>query len=459
MGSCIGIGNCRRIAICGLLTGAVFIGRATHAQGWQLATNLTLKVAVTASETYDDNVFILNTKPYPYIVPPTGFTISEPNVSSPVTTITPSLALNYKPCTAFAAMLSYSPEIVTYHCAQSEDHVTHRGVYNFSGKIQDVTYESLNNVTYIDGSDSGYITIRPGDCRCVGGIPLRDRRDALIFRDGLRVTFPVKQWFLRPVTSIYFHNFMTAQYANLAVNKTNYLYDNFIDRWDVNGGLDIGYEAFHNTKLVVGYRYGHQHQGTVPTEVPSGSGNVVIQSSPYDNDYQRVLFGFEGNPFSWLQFAVLAGPDFRSWNYATPTGFDRDEVLCYADGVITLTPTKNDTFALRVTRFEQPAYTSQSMYQDIKYNVLWRHKFTSQFTAAAGFTAYYGDWQPPVDRKDWIYTPTVIASYAFNSHFSAEASWLYDNAISCVPTSPSAPYSPGREYTRNLVSLGVNYTF
>jgi len=459
MGVCLGIGNGRSIVICGLLTGAVCISESTHAQGWKLATNLTVKAAVTASETYDDNVYILNSRPNPDVNPPSGFTISEPNKESFVTTVTPSLALDYRPSTAFTAILSYAPEIATYHCAHSEDHVTHRGVYNFSGRIQELTYESLNSVTWIDGSDSSYITIRPGDCRCIGGIPLRDRREALIFKDGLTLTIPAQKWFFRPVARIYFHDFQTAQYANLAVNRTSYIYDNFIDRWDVNGGLDIGYKALRNTKLVVGYRYGHQHQGTVPTEVPSGSGNVVIRSSPYDNDYQRILFGIEGTPFSWLKLAVLAGPDFRNWNESTPAGFNRGEVLWYIDGTATLTPTTNDTFTVRITRYEQPAFTSQSVYQDVKYDVVWRHKITSHFTAGAGFTAYLGDWQAPVHRTDWIYTPSVMASYAFSPHFSAEASWSYDNAKSRVPTGPNAPYSKGREFTRNLVSLAVNYSF
>jgi hypothetical protein len=113
----------------------------------------------------------------------------------------------------------------------------------------------------------------------------------------------------------------------------------------------------------------------------------------------------------------------------------------------------------RATRYEQPAFTSQSMYEDIKYDLTWRHKFTAKFTAGAGLTFYIGDWQAPVSREDWILTPSVMASYAFNPHLMGEIAWSYDSAESQVSTSPRAPYSKGRDFTRNLVSLGLKYTF
>jgi hypothetical protein len=417
----------------------------TQAHAWQLATNLTLKAGITVKETYDDNVFILDTPPNPAVTPPAGFPISEPKKESFVTSVTPNVAFDYRPCAAFAATLSYAPEIVTYHNAHSEDHVAHRGALNFSGKIEGVAYESLNSLTWIDGNDLGPVTIRPGDCRAIGGLPLRDRRDALIFKDGIKVTIPAGKWFFRPVFCAYVHDFHTKQFAN--TNSSQFIYDNFVDRWDVNGGIDIGYEAFEKTKLVAGYRYGHQQQG-----------ELLGADSPYSSDYQRFLLGIEGTPAPWLKLAVLAGPDVRDWCGGTRPGFDRDEVVWFIDGTMTLSPTKNDTAIIRVTRYEQPAFTSHSIYEDIKYDLTWRHKFTGKFSAGAGFTAYLADWQAPVHREDWVYTTSVMAGYAFNAHLSAEVSWSYDWVENKVPVSRSA-YAEGREFTRNLVSLAVKYLF
>lgn len=115
---------------------------------------------------------------------------------------------------------------------------------------------------------------------------------------------------------------------------------------------------------------------------------------------------------------------------------------------------------LRWTQFEQPAFSSQSVYQDIKYDLTWRHKFTDHFTAGAGFTLYIGDWQQPVNRDDWIYTPSVTASYAFDKHWSAEFNYSLDLVDSRVSTSAEgAAYADGREYSRDLVSLAVKYVF
>jgi len=429
-----------------IVLGTAALTATAGAQGWKLSSNLTFKADLAFKETYDDNVFILNTKPDPTITPPTGVTISEPKKGSLVTTVIPGMSLNYGPRNEFTATVSYAPEFSWYHSTHSEDYLAHRGAINFSGKLDEVTYEWLNGITQINGSDLGYITIRPGDCRCVGGIPLRDRRDAAIYRNSLRITIPANNWFFRPVLNAYVHDFQTEQRPNLT--PTQYIYDNFVDRWDLGGGLDVGYAAFAKTKLVVGYRYGHQEQGKLLGVV-----------SPYSNDYQRFLLGIEGTPATWLKLAVLAGPDIRNWDSATPVGFDRNELLIWLDGTVTILPTQVDTVTFRATHYEQPAFTSQSMYEDIKYDLIWRHSFTDKFTASAGFTFYIGNWQPPANRDDWILTPSVMTSYMFNAHLKGEIAWSYDSATSQVPTSPKAPYSEGRNFTRNLVSVGLKYSF
>lgn len=45
----------------------------------------------------------------------------------------------------------------------------------------------------------------------------------------------------------------------------------------------------------------------------------------------------------------------------TNARFDQDEILWWIDGTITVLPTAADTLVFRVTRFEQPAFTSHSV--------------------------------------------------------------------------------------------------
>ena len=60
------------------------------------------------------------------------------------------------------------------------------------------------------------------------------------------------------------------------------------------------------------------------------------------------------------------------------------------------------------------------MYEDITYEIAWKHKFDDQWAASAGFKVYAGDWQQPVNRNDWIYTPSAGLTYNYDKHLSAE---------------------------------------
>jgi hypothetical protein len=412
-------------------------------------TNVTWNADLTLKETYDDNVYLQDIQPAPANVAAAaaaGLHAVPAGKSSFVTTLLPHFTMSYKPEAEFNVTVGYAPEIALYTSAEDEDYIAHRGTLNFSGKCENVTWELLNSATFVEGSAVGPTFARPDDVPAIGGIPLRDRREQFFFRNGFRLTLPFGKWFVRPVVASYDHDFMTHQRTSVT---TNYYYENYIDRQDVNGGVDAGYDVGKKTFLVLGYRYGHQDQG-----------ELLGVRSPYNSTYHRVLAGVEGAPVKWLKLNVQLGPEFRRFDPGTAAGFNRNEVLCYADASATVIPTKADTVSLRWTRFEQPAFSSQSVYEDIKYDLAWRHKFCDQFTAGAGFTVYVGDWQTPVNRNDWIYTPSAMASYTFNNHLSAEFAWSYDWVQNKVSTSaPGAAWADGREFTRNLVSLAVKYAF
>jgi len=417
------------------------------------STNLTWKAEASAKETYDSNVYLQDNAPNPNYVTAAqaaGLRPVQANKGSFVTTLTPKVGLDYKPSAAFNLSAAYSPEIALYTSAEDEDYVTHRGTLNFNGAVDKTSWELLNAGTYIQGSTQGPTFARPDDIPAIGGIPLRDRRAAFIFRNGFRLTQTVGDWIFRPVASAYIHDFQTQQ--RYQSDKSQFSYENYVDRQEISGGLDIGYKAFKDTYLVVGYRYGRQDQYTLP-----GTNNTTLHS-PYGNYYHRILLGVEGSPASWLKLAVLAGPDIRRFDAGTPAGFNRNNMLVYWDASATVLPDKNDTLTLKSTRYEQPAFSSFSMYQDIKTDLAWRHKFNDQLSAQIGFTLYIGDWQQPVNRDDWIYTPNTAVTYTFNKHLSAEFAYSYDWVDSKVPAS-AEPLTESHEFTRHLVSLAVKYAF
>jgi hypothetical protein len=409
-----------------------------------MSTNVQWRVEAAVRETFDSNVYIQDLEPA--INVPGAV---EANKESFVTTVSPRIFADYAACPAFKAMLSYTPDFTWYHSASSEDNMTHRFGVNFGGAVGKGVYDLQNSFTYIDGSSEGPIFGRPGDIPAIGGIPLRDRREAFVYRSGFRYTHMFGNWMLRPVASAYVHDFKTEQ--RVTPFGSPYVYENYIDRQDISGGLDAGYQLTKDLRLVAGYRYGRQDQYTLLTA--AGTAN-----SPYDNAYNRVLLGVEGAPWPWLKLAITAGPDIRQFDNDIP-GFEDGELLYYVEASASFLPSKQDTVTLSNRRYEQPAFSSFSMYEDITYDLTWRHKFNSRWAASAGFRIYIGDWQAPVNREDWIYTPSVGLAYTHNQHLSAELAYSYDWVENQVPASASgAAFAEGREFTRHLVYLSLKYS-
>ena len=416
-----------RIALCSftLAVTGVLSPATSHAQSVPPQSPWVFSSGIAVKETYDSNVFLQDVG-------------ALDHKSSMVSSVTPSLALTYQPGPAFKAAFTYAPEVAWYHSYSSENYVAHRAAINLSGKSGATAWELNNALTGIDGSDLGptFDIANGGAVPALGGIPLRDRRDAIIYRNNFKLTQTIGKWFIRPVVSSYVHDFETKQ-------KTTPGYENYVDRNEVSGGLDVGYEAWDKTWLVLGYRYGHQHQG-----------ELLGIDSLYSNDYQRVLAGVEGNPAPWLKLSLLGGPDFRNFSATTlPPTFNPDALLFYLDASATVTLGKSDTLTVILTRFEQTAFSSQSMYEDVVYSLGWRHQCNEQFAVNLGLKIYQGDWQSPVRRNDIIYTPSVGVTYTFNKQLSADLGWSYDTVNSEIPS------TDGREFTRNLVSLGAKYTF
>jgi hypothetical protein len=392
----------------------------TPSSPWSISASISIK------EGYDDNVFLQDV---------TALADRE----SWVTTIIPRIGLTYQKNKSFKATLSYSPEASIYHSEQTESNVGHRGLLNFSGVSNKTAWEFNNSLLRIDGDRLGPNFLPGGDIPAIGGVPLRDRRDAAIVRNTTKVTTTFKDWFVRPNFSLYHHDFKTEQHARVGRFAG---YENYIDRYELNGGIDIGRKVADSTWLVFGYRLGHQEQG-----------KLLGVNSVYSNNYHRILAGIEGTPKKWLKLNLLAGPDIRDFDDNTPANFNRDEVIYYVEATATITPTKRDTILITSKRYEQPAFASHSVYEDITYDFAWRRKPTDKLTYGIGFRIYGGDWQGPVNREDWIYTPTAMLSYAINKRWSAEADYSYDWVDSTVPNTRA------REYIRNVASFGLKFTF
>lgn len=379
--------------------------------------------SLAVKEEYDSNVYLQDVGPLA-------------GAESFVTTVLPSVGIKYTAGPEAAVSLSYAPEIAFFHSEPTEDFVLHRIGLGAGGKISKTEWDLQNALVVIDGSDEGLVFSAPGGAGAAGGPRVRDRRDATMYRGGLKVTQGIGKVLVRPVVSAYVHDWQTKHSA-----VPGYL--NFVDRKDFNGGVDVGAVVYHGTRAFVGYRYGVQDQA-----------KLLSYPEEYDNQYHRVLFTFEGAPWKWLKLGISLGPEFRHYgDDVSPLFQDTNELNLFVDGSVTLTLGSADTVVLSVKQFEQPGFGGRSTYEDLTYDVTWRHKFGPKLTLSVIGRAYNTDFTYPTMRDDWVMTAGVAATYAITKPLNVELSYTFEDGESRVPN------TAGRDYAREVVALGVKYTF
>lgn len=414
------------------LLGMAFTFGLTSAHAdWQPATNLTFKAAVGTKVAYDSNVYLQDTDPAP------GVPGAVPaNHGSWIFSVMPQIGVDYQACEAFKVTTGYSGEYTWFNSAASEDHMIHRFPLNASGKVGETDWKIGNAFTYIDGSNQGPVFGAPGQVPAIGGIPMRDRRDALIYKGSLGVQQPLgKGWFIRPEATAYVHDF----YAEQRPSPAGGTYENYVDRQEITGGAHVGRDTGRNTALSLGYVYGRQDQFSLRGV-----------DSPYDNSLHRVLVGLKGSPWKWVRLDLLAGPDFRDFDNRI-AGFDDQEVVAYVLSTVTFLPSPKDSVVLFNKRYEQPAFGGPSMYEDVTYKAAWVRRWRPELTSSLSFQAYLGDWKLPAKRVDWIYTPAASLTYVWNKKVTVELAYSYDWT--------DCEYSDGRNFSRHIGSLMLGYRF
>lgn len=406
------------------LSSALGAEPAVTPSAWKTTSSLTLR------ESYDSNVFLQDHAPSPSVLG-----AAPARLGSFVTSAAVAWNVEARAADGLVFTGGYAPEAVRYHSASSEDYVAHRVQLALSRRAASTAWSATNSLVWTDGSKDAPIFGGPGGAPALGGIPLRDRRAALVDRSALKFETTSGRWLFRALAAGYWHDFRTNQLRQTGCA-------NYIDRSEVSAGFDVGYELRPKTRVIAGFRLARQTQA-----------ELYGVDSPYDSTRRRFVAGLEGTPVAWLQLNLLAALETRSFAAATPAGFDRDKHLLWIDASATATPTKRDTLTLTVRRAEQPASTSISVYEDTAGELTWRHKCSDRIAASAALKIWTGIWQPPAVRRDRVCTPTLQLQFTVNTHCVVEATWSYDDARSGIPS------TEGREFTRHVCGLSARYTF
>lgn len=408
------------------------------------------ELSLAAKEGYDSNVYLSGADQH--FMPAHTTTLKDR--SSWLTTISPKIELNLAPLMGAPKSLetfsvSYAPDFVIYHDEPTESYNAHRVGTLVKGRSDAVSFCLENSFVYIDGDKEA--PIYPGGyVSAYATAAPRERREQIQDRTKFFLRLDAGKWFIRPVASLLYYDMMT----NLK-NETGY--QNYPDRYDLNGGVDLGYKITPQLAATLGYRYGHQFQEQFSWDKFSAP-----------SDYQRVLFGIEGKPFPWLKTEIQAGPDFRDYSPNTPTHItpvdDKHPVKFYGEAALTADLTSSDVLAFKFRQFQWVSSVGRIPYQDTVFDLCYRRKISDKLRAEFSAKAMDADYTSAniasCQRDDWEYCLSATLTYAFDARTSVSAGYEADFGRNGYDNLPAAQLPASkREFTRQAVSFGFLVKF
>jgi opacity protein-like surface antigen len=454
------------LGVAGLLSktnGADTAAVGSGAAAWQKPawlTDLTLGV----KESYDDNLLLVS-----------GNGLAPQ--SSWVTTVSPKIGFNFAPLlgnqntNALQTLsLVYAPDFNIYENAPSQNYDAHKIGDSIKGQTGDFSYSLDNAFLYNDGNHQAPIY---GPADGAGGNAFDQFRNNYahqVSRERLAQTqdravivlqYDWDKFFVRPTASLLDYNLMTDWHNTKTSPWIGY--QNYVDRYDVNGGVDLGYKLTPALAATLGYRYGSQYQQQFPSAITS-------DNHYSSSDYQRVLLGLEGKPLSWLNVKLAGGPDFRSYNSLAPVN-DHHPVKYYGEAVLTATITPSQSVTFNYKQWQWVSSTGKVPYLDSTYGLTYHWNATKQLGLDLGGKVLEGDYtvgnevtptstgQNSSLRDDMEYEISAGVTYAFTKHLSANLAYTYDvgaNAMNNLPASLGPEY---RNFEHQVASIGLQYKF
>lgn len=361
----------------------------------------------------------------------------------------------------------YQPDRALYSQAESENYTSHRVNTVVKGKAGDLWYSLDNAFLYNDGNRlaetyalnqlTGAGANQNDKYRnSLAHAPARERRNQIQDRYTLFLQWDTPYFFVRPISQM---NDIDMRTYLFNTSKAPYLgYQDYPSRYDINGGVDLGFKVAPGWALTLGYRDGEQHQGQYSSAINS-------DQHFSSNHYQRLLFGVEGK-LSWLSLRFAAGPDFRDFNPETPIDHLRTtRFFGEASATATLSPGQSLVFAYRDNIFVSS--TGLVPYEEYTYSLTYRWALTKQFSVELGGKHFEHNYtisndtagSAPSLRLDYDEEGLVNVTYGFTPHLGATLGYSYDagrNGFDALP----AKYAPSyRDFDEGVVSLSLQYKF
>jgi hypothetical protein len=394
------------------------------------------------------------------------------------TTLSPRIGFNFIPLlgdqkTLQTLSLTYTPDFSIYYNAPQEDNDAHKVGNVIKGKSGDFSFALDNAFLYIEGSGTAP-TYAVNQLSAASendkfrnfyafAMP-RERRTQIQDRANAVLQYDWGSFFLRPAASLLYYDLDT-DLRNTAAGLGNVGYQNFPDRYDLNGGADFGYKVAPPVAATLGYRHGHQYQE-----------QFSVAASPTDrhyasSDYQRLLLGLEGK-WNWLTYKLAGGPDFRSYNSMAPV-YDFHPIKYYGEAAISAKISDGQSVTFNYKQWQWVSATGLVPYYDSTFALNYHWNATKKLGLDVGGRILEADFtggnentrqvaaQNASLRDDRLYSILAGVNYAFSTHLNASLNYSYDlgaNVLGNLPAALAAT-SRFRDYSHQSVAVGVQYKF
>jgi hypothetical protein len=417
------------------------------------------QLSLGVSESYDNNIFGVSGNG------------RQPQASA-ITKISPGIGFDFAPLLGSQSpfqklLLNYMPDFVVFHAAPSENYDAHKFGGAIKGAAGDFSFSVDDAFLYNDGSkiaptyalnQSGAASEFDKYRNVFASAMARERRAQVQERETTVLQYDWDKVFIRGTDALLDYNLDTIWHNPKTVPYVGY--QNYVDRSDVNGGTDLGYQVVTNVAVTLGYRYGSQFQQKFPT-------SITTDSHYSSSTYQRILFGVEGKPFDWLDAKLDGGPDFRDYNSHAPVA-NLHPTKYYAEAALKATITTNQSLTFNYKQWTWVFGSGLVPEFDSSYALNYHWNVTSRFGFDLGAKIQEADFTggnditgptSPSVRADRLYTLSPGASYAFTPQLSARLDYTYDAGNNELYTMPAADHAAYRNYVHNVVSLGLLYKF
>jgi hypothetical protein len=363
--------------------------------------------------------------------------------------------------------LIYQPDRAIYNQASSENFTAHRVNTTLKGRSGDLSFSFDDAFLYNDGNKLAPIyalnQLSNADANqndkyrnSLAHAPARERRNQDQDRYTAFLQYDTTHFFLRAISALNYINMNTYLFNNsLAPYKG---YQDWIDRYDVNVGADLGFKLAPNWALTLGYRDGYQFQQQFSEAINSDQ----HESS---NHYQRLLFGLEGK-LDWLTVKLDAGPDFRDFNPNTPIS-DLHTTRFYGEAAVTANFAQNQSLTLNYKDYVFVSSTGLVPYEEYTYSLVYHWSATRQLGFDLGAKLFEHNYtlgndvagSAPSLRLDFDYEGLAGVTYAITPHLIASLTFNYDEGRNGLDSLP-AKYAPSyRDFEEGVFAAGLQYRF